>query len=253
MKPSILLPAVLTLALLSACSSVPYTGRTQYVLPSPESEAALASKTWNSAVKSEKLSSDANAVSRVKAIAAKIESAAAEKAPKRDYRLFDSPVLNAFWISSGRFAASAGLLEALGDDSMLAAAAAHMAGHALARHGAERILNSPVHAFSLAMIDNGADAEASAAAFGVAAQYGVIYPYTADQELEACRIGMVLLARAGYDPAVMLKFRSLCAKNADSSDPDAEGFWKMHPVSAEETAQLQNYLPDAKKFAPKLK
>src|SRR5690606_40028237 len=39
-----------------------------------------------------------------------------------------------------------------------------------------------------------------AQALGMGAQYGLILPYGRNQELEADRIGLIAMARAGYDP-----------------------------------------------------
>lgn len=106
----------------------------------------------------------------------------------------------------------------MSNDDELATVVAHEVGHALARHGAERMSSGQLVNVGGGLLQLGLGAkgvstqntELAFQAFGTASQLGVILPYSWTQEYEADQIGLVLVAKAGYNPAVHLHFgRSL--------------------------------------------
>src|SRR3546814_483130 len=76
---------------------------------------------------------------------------------------------------------------------------------------------------------------------GVGAQYGVILPYSRDQELEADRMGLLLMARAGYDPREAIDFW----QNMSSSGARPPEFASTHPAPGSRVAQLESLMPEA--------
>jgi predicted Zn-dependent protease len=82
----------------------------------------------------------------------------------------------------------------------------HEIGHALARHGAERMSQQQVMqigqvAAGAVFGDMGADAQRTVmGAFGMGAQVGVLLPFSREHESEADMIGLELLVRSCFDP-----------------------------------------------------
>lgn len=119
--------------------------------------------------------------------------------------LLDSGVINAFALPSGRLYVTRGLLALATDTSEIAAVLAHEIAHVTLRHASARSelalrsqLVSRVVADVLNDPETGAQLQ-SQSRFALAR-------FSRDQELEADRIGVRTLARAGYDPFAAGRF-----------------------------------------------
>lgn len=117
-----------------------------------------------------------------------------------------SDQVNAFALPGGYTAVYTGILPVAANEDGLAAVMGHEIGHALARHGAERMSQQQVMqvgqmAAGAVFGDMGAGTQrAVMGAFGMGAQVGVLLPFSRDHESEADMIGLELLVRACFDP-----------------------------------------------------
>ena len=118
----------------------------------------------------------------------------------------DDKTANAFCLPGGKIGIYTGILPYTKDEKGLAAVIGHEVGHAIARHGAERMstaLLSQAGQIALNLIvevDDPMVLEALNQAYGLATGIGVILPFSRKQELEADRIGVSLMDKAGYNP-----------------------------------------------------
>lgn len=118
--------------------------------------------------------------------------------------LSDTP--NAFCLPGGKVAFYTGILDTAQNVDGVAVIMGHEIGHALARHGAERMSQQKVMqlgqmAVGATVGDMGAGAQrAVMGAFGAGAQMGVLLPFSRAHESEADMIGLELLTRACFDP-----------------------------------------------------
>ncbi len=116
----------------------------------------------------------------------------------------DTP--NAFALPGGYVAFYTGILPTAENVDGIATIMGHEIGHALARHGAERMSQQQVMqmgqmAVGVAMGDMSADMQRMVmGAFGAGAQVGVLMPFSRAHESEADMIGLELLVRACFDP-----------------------------------------------------
>lgn len=76
------------------------------------------------------------------------------------------------------------------------------------------------------------------------AQFGVELPFSRAQESEADHIGLILMAKAGYDPARAVDFWQRMMAYGKGKDPPA--FLSDHPSNADRVAAIQRELPEAK-------
>ena len=75
---------------------------------------------------------------------------------------------------------------------------------------------------------------------------GVLLPYSRVHELEADELGMLYMARAGYDPAEAVefwqRFQAFNRKQGSGKPPE---FLSTHPLDDRRIAQLRALLPRA--------
>jgi predicted Zn-dependent protease len=65
-------------------------------------------------------------------------------------------------------------------------------------------------------------------------------PHSREQETESDRIGLELMARAGYDPNAAISLWQKMSQKAGSSGP---AFLSTHPASCSRISDLQSDLP----------
>ena len=89
-----------------------------------------------------------------------------------------------------------------------------------------------------------------ALAYGLGSQLGVLLPFSRSQESEADHIGMILMAKAGYDPAATLDLWTRMDEYA--SEKEKRGappeFLSSHPAHATRRRQIRAWLPKARRY-----
>src|SRR5690606_13890857 len=121
-----------------------------------------------------------------------------------------------------------------------------------ARHAGERIsqqLGAQIVGQALAIgIQGSPYGNMIMAAYGLGSQVGVLLPYSRLQESEADRIGLVLAARAGYDPQVAIGVWQRMAALPGQRPPQ---FLSTHPDPEARLEDIAEFLPQAKaQFRP---
>jgi predicted Zn-dependent protease len=130
----------------------------------------------------------------------------------------------------------------------LAAVVAHEIGHVIAQHGAERMSTSLATEIGLKAVEIAAGAagqplgQGAVSALGMGAQYGIVLPYGRTQESEADRIGLDLMARAGFDPTQAITLWQNMGKLDGSSPPE---FLSTHPSGQSRMADLNAHMSNA--------
>lgn len=123
-----------------------------------------------------------------------------------EFKVIASDTPNAFCLPGGKVAFYTGILPTAANKDGIATIMGHEIGHALARHGAERMSQAKMMQFGQMAVgatvgDMGAGAQrAVMGAFGLGADVGVMKPFSRSHESEADMIGLELLTRACYDP-----------------------------------------------------
>ncbi len=235
--------------LAAACVTAPITGRKQLILISQDQEIQLGLSAYQEALREAKLSTDPQVNDQVQRVGRKI----AQVANRPDYRwefnvIDDDKTINAFALPGGKVAVYTGILKATENDAGLAAVLGHEVGHAIARHGAERISEGILAEIGQTALLIGmrnrdrATIQSVNAAFGLGVNVGVLLPFGRRQELEADHLGLILMARAGYDPAEAITFWTRMAAQGKKAPPE---FLSTHPADERRIAELKRFLPEA--------
>ncbi|NEW61357.1 M48 family metallopeptidase [Sulfurovum sp. bin170] len=222
----ITLIAILAL-LFIGCTKAPITGRSQLIMMNPQEEMKLGYASAKQILSKEKISTDRKKNAMVKRVGQKIA-----KVTEREYKtnfkweffvIENAKQANAFCLPGGKVFVYTGLFKYVANDDELAAVIGHEIGHALARHGAERMSRGQLaqasgQVLNAVMIGQGSPQNTAMVmqAFGVGTQLGVMLPHSRDQELEADHIGIVLAAKAGYRASAALTFWDKFAKSGET-------------------------------------
>jgi predicted Zn-dependent protease len=247
-----------------ACAEVPITHRHSLQLL-PESElATLSLQEYDKVLKSSKLSTDTKKVEMVRRVGSKIAGSAEvfliEAGLKSEIKnlnwefnlIEDDKTVNAWVMPGGKAAVYTGILPFTKDETGLAVVLGHEVGHAIAGHGNERMSQGLLAqmggvALSIALAQNSpATRDLFMQAYGAGATVGVLLPYSRLQESEADRIGLTLMARAGYDPREAVPFWERMSKQEGKSRPPE--FLSTHPAPESRIADIKKYIPEALQY-----
>lgn len=226
---------------LEACTYNEALGRNQLVLVDDNALAQAAAQSWSQALASESVSRDAAMNERVRRVGGRIVQAAGMGNMNWEYAVFTSATPNAFVLPGGRMGVTTGLLALVQNDDQLAAVIGHEAAHVTARHAAERYSQTALTQTGLQVVSGAAGdyGRAVGALGGIGAQVGVLLPFSRQHELEADRIGVDYMHRAGFDPRQSLALWRLMAAQRQGSTPE---FASTHPSDASRIAALEAYI-----------
>jgi predicted Zn-dependent protease len=237
--------AALAAAALAGCSDNPQTGRSQLMIVDDGQLAAMADDSWTQILQQVPPVADPAAHAQLTRIGRRIVEAAGLTDRPWEFVVLDSADQNAFVLPNGKVGFFRGLLGLARSDDEVAAVLGHEVGHLVARHPAERVSQQlAVQAgvglteLLLSQGENADNAQAIAAALGLGAAYGVILPYSRKHELEADRVGVELMAKAGYDPKAAVSFWTRMTER-QAGQPKAIEALSTHPADARRLAELK--------------
>ena len=183
----------------------------------------------------------------VEAIGKNIAAVANQPDFKWEFRTILSDTPNAFCLPGGKVAVYTAILKYAKNEAGLATVMGHEIGHAIARHGGQRMSQSMaanialagISAIGLAKMDPNKRGLVMAA-LGVGVTYGLILPFSRAHETEADEIGLTLMAKAGYDPREAVNFWDRFSK---AGGKEAAEFLSTHPGSEKRRDHLKSLLP----------
>lgn len=261
---SLCLAAVLTV--LAGCSTVPITGRRQLSLVSNSELAAMAVTSYSTLLKEAKLSTDTAKVATLRRVGARIQASAetfmresGRQSELADYKwefnlIQDDKTVNAFCMPGGKVAFYTGIWPVCKDEAGIAVVMGHEVAHALANHGNERmsqqmLLQMGGEALAVALKEKPQQTQnIFLSVFGLGSELGVMLPFSRSHESEADHIGLILMARAGYDPAQSVPFWERMAAAGGGQTLE---FLSTHPAPATRISDLKKELPEAEKYYTK--
>ena len=244
----ILLLIVLACGLCS-CRSVPVTGRSQFLLTTESYENSLGAESYEEYKQEYPKSKNSEYNAALERCGNAIKSVANEVGDADDFEweftVLDSEIKNAFCLPGGKVAVYSGIMDDMNNEAELAFVVGHEIGHAIARHGGERMSRSILQSVGAVLVSAAFDSEVIDAIYGTGTEIGVMLPYSRSNESEADVIGLILMARAGYDPSASYTFWKRFTNNAEGSSK-LESILSTHPCDSDRIKAMEQGEPAAR-------
>lgn len=180
----------------------------------------------------------------VKCIANRIITVSIDETGIKNWEIvvFKNDLINAFALPGGKIGVYTGLLSVAKTQDQLAAVLGHEVGHVIKKHGKNRIQTQLVTMGGLKVLEGFTNNTALLGALGVGAQYGVILPFTRNQESEADVVGLDLMAKAGFNPQGAIELWENMKSATGSRVPE---LLSTHPAPENRIKELKEHLPKA--------
>ena len=244
----ILFSLALTCALCS-CRSVPITGRSQFLLTTSSYENSLGAESYEEYKQEYPKSTNAEYNAALERCGNAIKEIANEVGDASDFEweftVLDSEIQNAFCLPGGKVAVYSGIMDCMDNEAELAFVVGHEIGHAIARHGGERMSRTILQTLGAVLVSVAFDNETIDAIYGTGTEIGIMLPYSRSNESEADAIGLVLMSRAGYDPSASYTFWRRFTNNGEGSSK-LETILSTHPCDADRIAAMEENEPAAR-------
>ncbi len=249
-----------------SCGSVALTGRQQLLLYSDSQILSLSEQSYTEFMTTATESSNTTANKMVKGVCSKMVTAMEnyfKKTGQSSYmsglswqcELVKSDEVNAFCMPSGKIVVYEGMLKYASTPDEIAVVVGHEMAHAIAKHSNERMsqqslvntVNTALEKIASEKVGNSTLAVFDAA-LGLGSQYGVLLPFSRKQEYEADRIGLIIMAIAGYNIDTAPTFWEKMSSGSGTSVPE---FLSTHPSDANRIKNLKNHLEEARSYSGK--
>ncbi len=265
MKKTFLCVAVMALFMTSflGCATVPVTGRRQVSFISQGQLKTQSSLIYENILETSTVVEDTDQARRVREVGQKIADASERFMIEHgmgamiqfyDWQfalLKDDENVNAFCLPGGRIGVYTGLFKVAPDEASLAAVLGHEAAHAIAQHGNERMsqqLLVELGHLTLTTALSESPEETQQLwnrVYGIGSTVGVLLPYSRRQEQEADHIGLIIMAKAGYDPNAAL---GLWLRMRELQTQRPIPFLSTHPAPEDRIDHIRSLMPQAMEY-----
>ena len=248
-RTCLILSVVVLASGLCSCRSVPLTGRSQFLLTSESYENSLGAESYEEYKQEYPVSKNAEYNAALERCGNAIKAVANEVGDTSDFEweftVLDSDIQNAFCLPGGKVAVYSGIMDGMENEAELAFVVGHEIGHAIARHGGERMSRTIVQSLGAVLVSVIFENETLDAIYGTGTELGIMLPYSRSNESEADMIGLVLMARAGYDPSASYTFWKRFTNNAEGSSKLAS-ILSTHPCDSDRIKAMEENEPMAR-------
>lgn len=252
-------------AMILSCATNPFTGKKTMAFVPDSSLFASSFQQYSEFLKEHKVVTGTSDAQMVQRVGGKIRKAAEKWLSahghsnylndyKWEYKLVQDDAVNAWCMPGGKIVVYTGLLKVSGNEAGLATVMGHEVAHALANHGQQRMSASLLQQLGAVGVNEatGRSSEGTRQlammAYGAGSNVVGMMPFSRKHESEADRIGLTLMALAGYNPSEALSFWKRMSSQGGKSVPE---ILSTHPSDATRISNIQKLIPEAKAEAAK--
>lgn len=247
-----------------SCSEVPITDRDQLNIVPSSQLLEMSNSQYQSFMQEHQVSSNRQWLATVEEVGANIRRAVEDYMREQgnmervegyewEFNLVESDELNAFAMPGGKVVIYEGIMQMInGDAAELATVMSHEIAHVIAEHGGERMSQQLLTQLGGAAVSTATSGQSALTqeifmtAYGVGTQVGVLLPYSRTQESEADELGVIFMAKAGYDPKKAIDFwNKMSAQSGGGSPPE---FLSTHPGHQTRIEKIEKLMPKAMEY-----
>lgn len=235
---SIIIVALIVWAI--SCAVNPVTGKREFMLLTENDELALGQQTDQEVIATYGIYDDPELLSYVNSIGAKMGKITHRPNLNYNFKVLDTPVVNAFAVPGGYVYFTRGILAYLNSEAELAGVMAHELGHINARHTAVQYSRATLAQLGLgvgAMLSETFRKYAGLAQFGVSMLF---LRFSRDNERQADALGVEYSTKSGYDSNNMANFFVTLERLYPGEDQSGlPGWFSTHPNSPDRIAAVK--------------
>lgn len=236
------------------CYQVPVTGRAALSTVSDQAVKELSQKAFDELKKKHPLSRNQALTERVQRVGQRLARVSFWDVPNADWEfvVFEVPnQINAFAMAGGKVGVFTGLFKIIQNDDQLASVLAHEIAHVAAKHVNERLSQQMLIEGGGLLVGGimSTTGTGSLTANAVLDAYGLTtgissVSFDRAKEKEADHIGVMYMARAGYNPEESIQLIENL-ESATASTAGSPAFLSTHPSNPERILQLLDLMPKA--------
>jgi predicted Zn-dependent protease len=249
MKKNICIAALtLVLWLFHSCAVNPVTGRRDFMLMSTEQEIAMGKQSDPEIKSFFGIYEDEKLQRFIQEKGQQMAAVSHRKDLKYEFKIVDSPVVNAFAVPGGYVYFTRGIMAHFNNEAEFAGVLGHEIGHITARHSAKQYSNAMLAQVGLAA---GMILSPELAQFGDLAQNGLqllFLKFGRDAESQSDQLGVEYSTKIGYDAAEMAGFFSTLDRLREEAGGEAvPTFLSTHPDPADRERKVARLAEKAKR------
>ena len=251
---------------ITSCATNPFTGKKTLAIVPNSTILPAAFQQYDQFLKENKVVTGTAEAQLIKKVGQKIAKASERwltanghpeylKGYSWEYNLVKDDAVNAWCMPGGKIVFYTGIMPIAKTEAGIATVMGHEVAHALANHGQQRMSAGQIQQLAAVGTSIAVSGKSQATqqlvgtAFGLGSQFGVMLPFSRSHETEADKIGLTLMAIAGYDPGeAAALWKRMKANSGGQAPPE---FMSTHPSNDTRINNLTQWAPAAKAEARK--
>jgi predicted Zn-dependent protease len=224
----------------SSCARNPVTGKQEFMLLSESDEIKMGQQADGSVVQTYGVYDDEKLAKYIDDLGQKMAKISHRPNLKYEFKVMDSPVINAFAVPGGYVYITRGILAYLNNEAELAGVMGHEIGHITARHSAQKY--SETYLANLGLGVGSMISEDFAMFAGLAAQgLGLLFlRFSRDDERQSDLLGVEYSTKVGYDAREMSNFfRTLDRMQSKNEKGGLPDWFSTHPNPADRVVDVR--------------